>query len=626
MELYKQSCQGCGGDLEKIDTHSCKCIYCGNIYKIESVERYVDSLKSLLDESKIEAISNARRNLYQAVNAEYVSSQNVHECCVILKQLLPDDKQAEFFEIAVTDNARKVAKFIRKINIADSEGFIESAVRLLIRSLQCEYILETSDLIDRAYKTTDLVKYEKYMTDLSVEAEKVENCIYLTTLPRDVFVAYSSKDLDKVFDLVECLEEQGLSCFVAARNLRHGRGAVESYETALKEAMDNCQSFVFVSSTNSRHPGCDALRKEIPYIKSVDISNAPPELRFDYSKIPSKYKKHRVEYRIEDSNRIVAADRITSEFFDGYERVYSPNEVAERVINASMMYCIPAEEKADDKKTSGVTTALPVKYCVNCEHKIDSLSKFCNYCGSSEFADSLVEVKLMRRIRELEEASEASKSEDKTRNINADKPFVSTQKPRVEIQGVDSKIREQEKSNDASKLEDKTRIVGAAKAPISAPTPHIDVQRANPKNSKAIPIRSNGVVTCAHKVSVDDPSRIVQLTIPKGTESIKYGAFAGCTNLTSVEIPEGVKTIESAAFRDCVNLKSIRIPKSVSTIGYRAFLGCKKLSNAYFIDPTNWKVADQKLLPQISSRLLSNSEGAAQALTDIFVNDAMVKE
>ena len=391
MLIRQQACQVCGGDLMQINEKQWKCKYCGSIYEDQTVEDNIDMLHQLLDEMKIEAIANARKNLYDAINADYISNQIVHECCMAIKQYLPDDFQANFYDTAIGSNGRKIARSIRKINVEEQHNYIENIISFLIRSLQSEYILETNDLIERAYKLRDLEKFNKYATELSVEAEKIEDCIYMTTYPRDVFVAYSSKDMDTVSELVDNLESQGISCFVAARNLRHGKGAVENYDRALKEAMDNCHTFVYISSTNSRHPGCDALRKEIPYIKSVDIASAPAEFRNDYPSIPHKYKKPRVEYRIEESARFVAADRIVNDFFDGYERVYTADEVADRVLSHSI-------EQIDDEMMSKHNE---VKYCLSCKSEVDLKSKFCNNCGSNRFAGSMTELELMLKVEEL---------------------------------------------------------------------------------------------------------------------------------------------------------------------------------------------------------------------------------
>ena len=146
MEFYKQACRNCGGDLYQVDDQHYKCKYCGGVYGREMVEQNLLTVQRLFDDLKLEAISNARKNLYNAVNAEYISNQNVHECCVILKQFLPDDFLANFYELAITNNGRKIAKQIRRIDTNEYADSVETIIRFLIRSLQSEYILEVNNL------------------------------------------------------------------------------------------------------------------------------------------------------------------------------------------------------------------------------------------------------------------------------------------------------------------------------------------------------------------------------------------------------------------------------------------------------------------------------------------------
>ena len=348
MELIEHRCKRCGGELKNTDEGRWSCPYCSCVYDEAVVQKNTKSLHEEFDEVKREIVCNLRRNLFDAVNEEYISSEKVRECAAELKKYLPDDFAACFYEVAVGNNVKQLTKYIRKINVEENYSEIECVIRFLIKSLQTEYLLELNNLVERAYKQRDLVLFEKYSTEISLEAEKVEDGVYETKMPRDVFIAYSSKDMETVSELCEVLEGQGLKCFVAARNLRHGKGSVENYDKLLCEAMDHCKTFVFVSSTNSRSFSCDALIKELPYIQERDIENAPAEHKNNYASMPHSFKKPRVEYRIEESRGFSAPDAISNEFFDGYERVYSPEAVAERVAKQILL---AAEKKAVKKPT-----------------------------------------------------------------------------------------------------------------------------------------------------------------------------------------------------------------------------------------------------------------------------------
>lgn len=356
MELIEHRCKRCGGELKNISEGRWSCPYCSCVYDEAVVQKNTKSLHEEFDEVKREIVCNLRRNLYDAVNEEYISSEKVRECATELKKYLPVDFAACFYEVAVGNNVKHLTKYIRKINVEENYSEIECVVHFLIKSLQTEYLLELNNLVERAYKQRDLVLFEKYSTEISLEAEKVEGGVYETKMPRDVFIAYSSKDMETVSELCEVLEGQGLKCFVAARNLRHGKGSVENYDRLLCEAMDHSKSFVFVSSTNSRSFSCDALIKELPYIQERDIENAPAEHKNNYASMPHSYKKPRVEYRIEESRGFSAPDAISNEFFDGYERVYSPEAVAERVAKQ----LLSAAEKKAVKKPTPARAAAPV--------------------------------------------------------------------------------------------------------------------------------------------------------------------------------------------------------------------------------------------------------------------------
>ena len=68
------------------------------------------------------------------------------------------------------------------------------------------------------------------------------------------------------------------------------------------------------------------------------------------------------------------------------------------------------------------------------------------------------------------------------------------------------------------------------------------------------------------------------VSIPSSVTTI-YGAFWGCTGITSITIPDGVTSIEAGTFRNCTGLTSVTIPNSVTSIGGGAFYGCTGLTS-----------------------------------------------
>lgn len=77
-------------------------------------------------------------------------------------------------------------------------------------------------------------------------------------------------------------------------------------------------------------------------------------------------------------------------------------------------------------------------------------------------------------------------------------------------------------------------------------------------------------------------SSIDMTGISAGSENditIDDGAFAACTELTSVRLPGSLKTVSSKLFADCKALTKVTIPDSVTLISNGAFDNCTALKN-----------------------------------------------
>lgn len=73
------------------------------------------------------------------------------------------------------------------------------------------------------------------------------------------------------------------------------------------------------------------------------------------------------------------------------------------------------------------------------------------------------------------------------------------------------------------------------------------------------------------------PTRVTYDGISYSVIQIGWGAFRGCSGLTSVNIPNSVTSIGTEAFWGCSGLMSVTIPNSVTSISDNIFYGCSSL-------------------------------------------------
>ena len=627
------SCPNCGGELHFIGEGIWRCLYCGSEFTARSAEKNMESLSAYLDQAKIQYINDQRRNLYGAVHAKYINDDDVRLYATEIKELLPDDFQANFYLEALSGDPKKTARLIREINAAEHYELLPPIIHFLTVSLESEYHLALSDLIERAYKRHDLTLFSRFATALEAEAEKVFDGVYNTFDQRDVFIAYSSKDMDKVMDLCEALEDEGYSCFVAARNLRHGAGSVQNYDRALQEAMDNCSCFLFVSSVNSRSGSCDAVRKEIPYVKTMDIKKAPVNFQHFYNQIPEMYKMPRIEYRIDTDP---STSRTVTQFFDGYEWAYTAEEVMDRLEEILFRYTMEDEEWYDANVSAPVTPTVPVTPPAPapqavCEHKnvtvLPAVAATCTTGGRTESArcddcgeilrSSVPTAPKGHRFGQWKEITPPTCGKDGVQERVCD--CGTKEKKAIPAHGVHTPGEwqtEKEASEGVSgrKIQ-KCTVCGKTIKEETIPVlpvkqkPYTGLQYSVNTDRKTCVIK--GIGTCKEK-DVIIPTEIdgyqvtaieylyspitqykkgtsgfkdcTSVVIPNSVKFISPWAFCDCVNLTRVVIPDSVTSIGDEAFSGCTSLESVKIPDSVTSIEKGTFSGCTSLESVKIPD------------------------------------------
>ena len=328
MELKLFRCTRCGGELQG-QNGVFKCLACDATFVRNYVEDNDNIVSKYISESKKDAIANLRKQLWEEVNKQYMSSYAINQLAGEIKTYLPDDFFANFFMAAVSKNRHDLVNFIQnKIDCNKEQDNIDFLIDFIIKNaLNYDNLLSVNNLIEQAYQNTNFEKYKHWSSILAKKAESIKNGLYETTIPRDIFVAYSSKDFNIVESIVEKLEAKGLTCFVALRNLRHGIDATENYNRRIREAIDHCKIFLFISSKNSRDFNCDAYKLELQYVWQKDVENAPSKYKNSYNNIPNK--KPRILYVLDTDNS--GAYIAIKEFFEGLEWCGNINELELRV-------------------------------------------------------------------------------------------------------------------------------------------------------------------------------------------------------------------------------------------------------------------------------------------------------
>ncbi len=387
-------CSKCGGELVQNGNDEFKCLFCGAVYREETVKKIEEILSRILDADKREKVAALKQALWIKINEKYTDSEEVVRLCREIKKITPSDFYANFYEAA---NSERDSDFINALNSIDTVAHyqdMDDILRFALKSITAKNMGAICDLIERAYKQTAPSLYNKYRTMFDAEAIKVNDCVFDPAYPRNVFVCYSSKDMPSVESLVRYLEEQGLLCFVAIRNLKHGSGAVQNYWSAIQTAIENCECVVFLSSKNSRSLNCDAL-KELRYVVELE------------QKRGKKIKK--IEYLLE-SYIGVPVERTFKKIFDGLEYCYDKETVFDRIL---------ANEPSDSAKERLThKDTKRVKYCAKCGYENAENVKFCSECDSDEFVATRKEyVELINQTRkELEKRRK--EQEELTKIIN----------------------------------------------------------------------------------------------------------------------------------------------------------------------------------------------------------------
>ncbi len=633
LNLNLMSCPKCGGRLKENAEGKYSCSFCERVWekKIDDTfERILGGVEDILRDQRASDIARLKRALYEQTHREFVSNEEVARLSKdILNHYDDGDFYARFYLAASEESRTALSSFCTELNISEHKEDIPEMLDYLITGLREDWILSVGHIIERAFKSENTDLYSKYRDRFEEMAGRIQDGIYEPTLNRDVFVMYSGKDMDKVLKMVSVLEnDYGLSCFVAAKNLRHGAGSADRYKDAIHTAIENCNVYLLISSGNSRSRQCEVY-EEILYI----MKNHPKKPRVEY--LAEDYKGYGMESKFreffsgleyctsyEDTAKRISSycDEIQMGERDIFDKKPLPAQSEPRVqtetVNAMLLrakkllvlekYELAAEEyekitdtySEDVRGYIGCVAVASRNYSILESPEIEKRIKVINSLfgeESAKTADKDYSEYLLKREEEKTkalneenarlEAEERAKQEsaaeaEKRKKEVAAKRAAEAQKKREaeknaaeDFEIVDGVLRKYKGKSKSVVIPEGVTAIGNA----AFTRPEI-FEITDIKLPKSV-ISVSGAAFAIHenvKFEVDkgNPKYYVQdnCLIEAGSKKLVRG------NSNSI-IPEGILSIGEFAFSYCKNLKPPLIPNSVTSVGRRAFYSCEGLTS-----------------------------------------------
>lgn len=533
--MKSRTCARCGENLiEKDGILTCR--YCGATYTVEDEPQ---KMEELLEAKKQELLANRRRVLWQEAHRPNPSKDAIVRAANDVRSLLDEDDLATFYALIHQQDLEPLRQFYETRKVPSPVA--KEIVRFSIPSLKAKMTLPLKSFVERHFKGDD---YFTYMSQIEAEAERLEDGLYMTSLPRDVFLAYSSKDMPKVVEFADFLEGEGFSVFCALRNLRHGAGSAEFYLDGLHDAMRHCKAFVFLSSKNSRTTECDALKEEIPYV----LDNLP--------------NIKRIHYRLDEEGKTgVAASILLKEFDDGREWCRSKEDLVARLLARDKNKVGEEEEEEDDSGYPYKSEYDDDGYLVIHENQENVTSEY----GSLLSYDGLA-----KKIRLGEDFTSVGKQAFKNDYNLEEIDLGKGVKTLSSMAFNGAKFLERVHGGDYVDMIGEGVFAGTPRLK-SVDNPKSGVYRTN-DSGMVIEVARNKVLRYLGSAKVLGESDF------EGVEEIDAGAFAFCDSLERVTIPDSVMDIGKGAFAGCKNLRSVHLDKGVLVVEKNAFAQCPVLT------------------------------------------------
>jgi hypothetical protein len=267
MKLQTAKCTTCGASLKlEVDKTISECSYCKSQIIVSNA----------LDFNKVEVDKSKDIVKYRDNIKKYIRNNSIEEILRVSNQILdilPKDFLATYFA-AYAHQVKGEPKFIYEFLDTKLE-FTDEEIKEVIDHLVKRCDLRDTSRISKWLQSRLPEQVRNFLEAVEKRAAEEDN---FADVPRDIFICYSSKNESIAKKIVQKLEKDGNTCWVAYRNLRPDD--TENYWNNIKKAIDKTSIFLVISDVEAMRS--KDVQAEISYAQ--DRVNRKVEFKID--KIP----------------------------------------------------------------------------------------------------------------------------------------------------------------------------------------------------------------------------------------------------------------------------------------------------------------------------------------------------
>ncbi len=371
----------------------------------------------------------------------------------------------------------------------------------------------------------------------------------------DVFISYSHKDAQVADAICHHLEEAGIRCWYAPRNI--GPGA--EWADAIIEALEECSIVVLVFTDFSN--ASRQVQREVDTAVTLGKTIIPFKCTQTDPTGSMRYYLSTLHWL--DAVDAPLADSI--EELKGRVRAILDYESTQRSDSAATSSSQKAEAHAtpaqpEPREDTSAKSKLPLIAAVAAVVLVCIIG-FVALGGNNKKADvtdapAVVEPEeTVSPSSENNAASSASGTTETSENAADQRPAV---EPAAGDEGAADIYLYTVQSDNTIRLD---RYFGPENAKMVLPT-----------TIEGLPVTDVG------EKCFEDCEYIEELVLPETIEIIQYRAFAGCKNLKTMNIPASLKKILGWAFAHTA-LTSVTFPDTFQDLDYGVFYGCTNLES-----------------------------------------------